>query len=211
MIASAEDIEQVKRKWEPDIQSLEKRDRTTTLPEDPILLVGSSTFTQWKTAALDLKPLPVLNRGFGGSDILAVLTYFDRLVLSIRPRTIVLYVGGNDIAHGVTPEIFLERVRIFVERVGGILPNTKVVVLSLQLKPSRPETDITRKGINESLIELCRTARNAQYVDITTPTLKDGKPRTDLFGEDRLHFNEAGYKVLADTLRPVLQKIHEGC
>jgi lysophospholipase L1-like esterase len=208
MIASAEDIEHVKVKWEPHVLALENRDRAAAPPDDPILLVGSSTFTHWKTAARDLKPLPVLNRGFGGSDMLALLTFYERLVTPIRPRTIVLYVGGNDIARGVTPEAFLKRIGVFLERVHRDLPETKIVILSLQLKPSRPETDLTRKAINDSLIDLCKTSRNAQYVDITTPTLQDGKPRIDLFGEDRLHFNEVGYQVLADTIRPVLQKVH---
>jgi lysophospholipase L1-like esterase len=35
---------------------------------------------------------------------------------------------------------------------------------------------------------------------------KDGKPRRDLFVSDGLHFNAAGYKLLAERVRPFLPK-----
>lgn len=34
----------------------------------------------------------------------------------------------------------------------------------------------------------------------------DGKPRADLFVSDMLHLNEAGYKLLADRVRPFVPK-----
>jgi lysophospholipase L1-like esterase len=34
----------------------------------------------------------------------------------------------------------------------------------------------------------------------------DGKPRPELFVEDGLHMNAAGYQIWNEKLRPVLQK-----
>jgi lysophospholipase L1-like esterase len=34
----------------------------------------------------------------------------------------------------------------------------------------------------------------------------DEQAREDLFVKDRLHFNEAGYKLLAERVRPALTK-----
>jgi lysophospholipase L1-like esterase len=34
----------------------------------------------------------------------------------------------------------------------------------------------------------------------------DGKPREDLFVEDKLHFNAEGNKLLAEKVRPYLPK-----
>jgi hypothetical protein len=34
----------------------------------------------------------------------------------------------------------------------------------------------------------------------------DGKPRAELFVQDKLHFNEAGNKLLAERVRPYLPK-----
>ena len=38
----------------------------------------------------------------------------------------------------------------------------------------------------------------------------DGQAREELFIADKLHFNEAGYKLLAERVRPVLPKEGKG-
>ncbi len=44
-----------------------------------------------------------------------------------------------------------------------------------------------------------------RFLDISDMVLTpDGRSRTELFGPDRLHFNEAGYKLLAERVRPYL-------
>ena len=46
------------------------------------------------------------------------------------------------------------------------------------------------------------------YVDVFTPTLgSDGEPRADLFVRDMLHLNEAGYKLWAGIIQPVLDEV----
>ncbi|HYV37853.1 MAG TPA: hypothetical protein VE988_19365, partial [Gemmataceae bacterium] len=46
---------------------------------------------------------------------------------------------------------------------------------------------------------------HVRFLDISDMVLTpDGKSRTELFGPDRLHFNEAGYKLLAERVRPFL-------
>lgn len=205
----ADEIEVSWKKWEPHIQKLEERAVDTPPPKDPILLLGSSTFTRWTKSAEELWPLPTVNHGFGGSDMLAVLTFYDRLVLSIRPRTLVLYEGGNDISRGVSPDTFLEKVKTFVEKINTDLPESMIVILSVQLKPAEPSTDRKRKEMNDLLVRYCATAKNVLYLDITAPTLgMDGRPRLELFGDDQFHFNAAGYKVLKDALMPVLAQVH---
>ena len=51
----------------------------------------------WHTLADDMKPLYVINRGFGGSQIADVNQYADRIVIPYRPRAVVLYAGENDL------------------------------------------------------------------------------------------------------------------
>ena len=48
---------------------------------------------------------------------------------------------------------------------------------------------------------------NLKYVETYDMTITpDGKAREELFIADQLHFNEAGYKLLAERVRPVLPK-----
>jgi lysophospholipase L1-like esterase len=44
------------------------------------------------------------------------------------------------------------------------------------------------------------------YIDVFTPMLgKDGKPRPELFLEDRLHMNEAGYRLWRSIVGPFIK------
>jgi hypothetical protein len=52
----------------------------------------------WRTLADDMKPLDVINRGFGGSQIAQVNHYVARIVINYRPRAVVLYAGENDLS-----------------------------------------------------------------------------------------------------------------
>ena len=75
-------------------------------PPEPcqVLFVGSSSFVYWKTLASDLAPLPVINRGFGGSQISDVNYWFDQVVAPYRPSVIVFYAGENDVDAGKSVE-----------------------------------------------------------------------------------------------------------
>ena len=43
------------------------------------------------------------------------------------------------------------------------------------------------------------------YIDVFTPMLTtDGSPRSELFRQDALHLNEAGYALWRSTIRPFL-------
>ena len=49
-------------------------------PTNAILFVGSSSIRVWPNLAATFPNHPVLNRGFGGSQMSEVLFYFDRVV-----------------------------------------------------------------------------------------------------------------------------------
>src|SRR5262245_57010070 len=78
-----------------EIQAFEASDKTNPPPQHGILFIGSSSIRLWKTLAADFPGRPVINRGFGGSQIIDSVNYFDRLVLPYHPKLIVFYAGGN--------------------------------------------------------------------------------------------------------------------
>jgi len=91
-------------RWENDIQAFEASDRTNAPPSNAILFVGSSSIRLWKTLAEDFPEWPVINRGFGGSQVADSVAFVDRIVTPYRPRQIVLYAGDNDLAAERTPD-----------------------------------------------------------------------------------------------------------
>src|ERR1051326_7541244 len=91
------------QKWEPDIQKFEAADRASPPKIGGIVFVGSSSIRFWDTDRF-FPGMGVVNRGFGGSELADSVYYFDRIVLPHKPKTVVLYSGGNDLNAGKTPQ-----------------------------------------------------------------------------------------------------------
>jgi hypothetical protein len=69
-------------------------------PSGAFLFVGSSSIRRWVDLAEHMAPIPVINRGFGGSKIGDVIYHSETLFQARAPRAVVIFVGTNDI----TPE-----------------------------------------------------------------------------------------------------------
>jgi lysophospholipase L1-like esterase len=195
-------------RWEKDIAAFEKQDRDRPPPKNAVLFVGSSSIRRW-----DLKrsfpDLPVINRGFGGSELADAVHFAPRIVLKHAPRVIVLYAGDNDIAAGKTPEQVAGDFRAFVRTVRPKLPEARIIFVCI--KPSLRRwhlRDKIRKA--NALIEAqCKDDRRLTYLDVATPMLgADGKPRPELFADDGLHLNDKGYKLWAKLLMPLIEPPH---
>jgi len=64
-------------RWEKDIRAFEASDATNRPPAGCILFVGSSSIRLWKSLAADFPGLPVVNRGFGGSQLADAVNFAD--------------------------------------------------------------------------------------------------------------------------------------
>ena len=87
-------------RWEADIARFEAQDRANPPRPGSIVFVGSSSIRMWATLDRDFPGLPVLNRGFGGSEAGDVAQFADRIVVPYKPPVVVFYAGDNDLAAG---------------------------------------------------------------------------------------------------------------
>lgn len=192
-------------RFESEIRAFEARDREAPPPRNAVLFVGSSTIRMWCTLDRDFPSLPVVNRGFGGSEMTDLLFYAERVVLPYRPRTVVLYEGDNDLAAGKSPAEVRALFRRFTALVRGRLPDARVVVLSIKPSVAREKLLDATRAANAMLREDAARDAHVTYVDLFTPMLgRDGRPRAELFGGDGLHMNSEGYALWRATLKPVL-------
>ena len=160
----------------------------------------------WKTLAQDFTDCDVINRGFGGCEIADCTNYTDRIVVPCRPRLIVLRAGVNDIAAGKTPEQVRDDFRAFVVKVRAKLPKVRIAYLTINATPTRWANVQREIKANRLIEEYVRRGENLDYIDTFAATLGgDGKPRRDLYVRDGIHFNAAGYQILADAVRPHLK------
>lgn len=187
------------------ITAFEQQDQRHAPPMGAVLFVGSSTITLWKTLEEDFAPVPVLNRGFGGSTVAQVTGYAERIVWPYRPRLIVFYSGDNDLAKGKIPEAVLADYEEFIAVTHQHLPQTRIALVSTKPSPARAHLLAAVRTLNDSLRELTQGYSRLAYIDLFSVMLgPDGSPRAELFGEDGLHLNKAGYQLWTEVIRPYL-------
>ena len=195
------------RRWEAAIRAFEEWDRKNPFPPNALLFVGSSSIVGWPTAS-SFGAGPVINRGFGGSHLSDVTHYSDAVVARYSPRVVVLYAGDNDIAAGKSAERVEQDFRAFVAAVRRELPQTPIVYLSIKPSTARWEFWPIARDANRRIARCCEQDATLRYVDVASPLLAaDGRPRDELFNDDRLHLNERGYAVWTERLRPVVAEL----
>ena len=203
-VAGQEQAQQEPDRWEQAIRAFEEADRASPVATGGIVFLGSSSFRRWD---LD-RSFPgrgLINRGFGGSQMADALRYLDRIVLPLKPRTLFLYEGDNDLARGKSPDTVEREFKQLVARVHDALPATRIVFVGIKPSIRRWHLIHLVRDANARIASIARETELVEFIDVDTPLLGiDGEPRRDLFVEDELHLSDAGYAIWADLVEPYL-------
>ena len=191
--------------FENEIKAFEASDRTNPPPKDVILFIGSSSIRLWNTLADDFPKHRVINRGFGGSQIIDSINYAERIVLPYRPKQIMFYAGGNDINAGKSPEQVLADFQTFVKKVHAALPETRIAYISIAGNPARWSQIERVRTANERIETFTKSDSRLHYINTHSDMLgPDGFPKQNIFISDRLHMNAEGYKIWTGIVGPYL-------
>jgi lysophospholipase L1-like esterase len=195
--------------WEPAIHEFEEQDKVHPPKPGCIVFAGSSSFRYWDTLVSDMKPLDVINRGFGGSEFSDLDQYANRIVIAYRPRAVVVYEGDNDLAQGSskTPEMVASDFRKFVQTVHAALPDTWIYILAIKPSKLRWNQWPAMQAANKMMQDYAATQQRVQYIDIATPMFDaNGNLPRDLFKADGLHPTPKLYAMWTSILKPILLK-----
>lgn len=193
--------------WEKEISAYEKADTTNPPPQGALLFIGSSTIRLWKTLAQDFPDHRVINRGFGGSQIVDSTHFAGRVIFPYAPKAIFLRAGGNDLWAGKSPEEVFDDFTNFVAAIQAKLPEADIHFVSLSPSVARWSQHEKEKSLNALVKEFIGQRPHLKYIETYSIVLgADGQPRPELFVGDKLHFNAEGYKLLAEAVRPHLPK-----
>jgi lysophospholipase L1-like esterase len=191
-------------RWEKEIAALEAHDRTNPPPRNCIVFVGSSSIRLWKTLAEDFPGFPVVNHGFGGSQLADSVHYADRIIVPAAPRQVVIYAGGNDINAGKAPEIVYGDFVALVTKIRAALPDTQIAYIASAPNPQRWSQVEKVKRLN-SLAEAYCHFHDLTFINVFPLMLgPDGLPKPDIFVADRLHMNPKGYAIWREAVGPCL-------
>ena len=192
--------------WEKDIQKFEAADKANPPKPGAILFIGSSSIEHWKDVAGDFPDKRVLNRGFGGSRIADSTYYAARIIVPYKPSMIVFYAGDNDINDGHSAQQVFDDYVAFVSRVRKDLPKTPIAYISIKPSPSRAALLPVMTEANAKILAYTGAHPHLIYIDVASKMLDaGGQPRAELFVEDRLHMNRAGYDLWRGIIAPFLR------
>src|SRR6202007_2080291 len=195
------------QEWESSIRAFERQDKIHPVPPGVIVFTGSSSVAYWSSLAIDMKPLTVINRGFGGSEYTDVNHYADPIVIVYRPAAVVVYAGDNDLASPgrKSAQSVAEDVQQFVEIVHAKSPQTWVFVLSIKPSILRWNVWPEMKQANQLIEGFLRTQDHAAFIDVASPMLDSrGRLSSDLFVADGLHPSAKCYALWTSLIKPVL-------
>lgn len=80
-----------------------------------------------------------------------------------------------------------------------------IVYLNIGPSPKRWEQRDSQRKLNQLVREYIATQKNLVEVDLWPGSIgSDGLPKPELYVEDQLHPNAAGYELRTNLLRPIL-------
>jgi len=200
--------QQQKPAFYDDVQAFKKQDSINAPKKNAIVFIGSSSFTMWKNVQEMFPEYPIINRGFGGSTLPDVQRYLDKILFPYQPKQVVIYVGENDVASDtVDSRMVTERFKSLFQTIRQSLPGVPIVYISMKPSPSREKYLPIIKQANQMINNFLYQQKNTGYVDVYSRMLDaSGKPKGDLFLDDKLHMNEKGYAIWQEALKPYLLK-----
>ncbi|MEE8600606.1 GDSL-type esterase/lipase family protein [Euzebya tangerina] len=208
IITNRDAVSAVDDEFEIDVRALELQPSQQKSSRPKTVFYGSSTFRLWDTLQTDLGLPGALNLGFGGSTVAACHSYFDRLVVPHRPDRVVLYVGENDVARGVSPEDVSQQIARFADMAERTLPDTTFMFVSLKPTPDRSDRVAAVRRTNELIARDVASRERWTYVDWFTYLIgTSGDVSSSLFAADGVHLNRGGYGVLSRVLRDALNPV----
>ena len=195
--------------WEPDIAQLEANTALLNKHHERVLFVGSSSIRLWRTLAVDMRPLTIIQHGFGGATINDVVHFSDRLINAFNPRAVVIFAGTNDITpRKVRPATeMLATYQRLVKNIRQDLPSTPIIFIAITPSPHRWSVWPQASETNRFLSDFINSQDNLYLVDTSSGLLNsDGKPDKSFYRLDGLHLSAKGYAVWARRVKAELLK-----
>lgn len=190
--------------WESAIAAFEAEDAASPPQKGGVVFLGSSSIRLWD---LDrwFPGLGAVNRGFGGSQFVDCVYYGKRILEPHLPKFVVVYSGDNDAAADKSPEQIAGDAQQLVELIWDLSPETRVAFIPAKPSVARWEIYDRIADGNARIEEMCRGDKRLVYIDVAPAMLgADGRPRADLFRDDGLHLNDAGYEIWTAQVQAVL-------
>lgn len=196
-----------------NLQKYQAENQSVKSMKNTVVLMGDSITEFWKTNSPDFfAQYPLIDRGISGQTTSQMVVRFEQDVIALKPKTVVILAGINDIAENTGPitlEAVFDNIEIMVNKAKAhkirpilcsvlpankfwwnskIYPADKVVALNKKIKAYALKNKIT-------------------YVDYYSVMVDADKGLQYQYGEDGVHPNPKGYKVMEALLLKAIGNI----
>lgn len=194
------------KRFAAEIAKFSEQDVEHAAPTGGIVFTGSSSVRFWKVNEA-FPDLPVLNRGFGGSVANDLIVYAEQVVLRYKPSLLVVYTGSNDLHAKLTTGEALDDYTKFLTLVHEKLPDTRIIVSSVKVAPTRAAEIESVKMLNALLEPWIKDKPWIHWVEATSYLMdSNGQPIGNLYRSDQLHLNDDGYAKWNAIIGPVIRE-----
>lgn len=200
--------------WKTSLEDAVLRYEQEPVEQGQIVFYGPSNFTRWseRWSHTPLREVLVgasgkpccINRGFGSSCTEHQLYYYDRMVRPLKPKVLVYSPSyGNGAAFGYTREENWELAQRVLVYALTDFPDLRIYLEGPGAGPDPTEEILAQRAeYNEWLRNFAEETPRVTYVDrLNYMPLR----RKDIYVEDGVHYNRAGYDLYADFYREVLK------
>lgn len=147
----------------------------------------------------------IINFGVAGYTTDDVIASLDDVIESV-PDEILMLIGTNDLGLRYSVEHLVRNVETVLVELRRELPGARMLVQSILPRTEEFAPLITDANIH--LRQFSSTVR-AQYLDLWPALATSSGALNELFTEDGLHLNGAGYEAWLEELRPGLERLRE--
>lgn len=152
----------------------------------------------------------IANRGIPGDTTRGLLQRLDQDVLLLAPAVVIISIGGNDVLMGRCFSTALDYTAKIVAHIRSRLPETHIILTSVPPTRTWKANSVT-PFYNQQLRRMLEGDPRVHFVDLwpalserDAPRLKDEYVIEAGGRQDSVHFNERGYAVWAELIRPIL-------
>lgn len=152
-----------------------------------------------------------VNRGIAGDMTELLLNRLDSTVLNLKPSTVILEIGGNDIRDGKCLDYIEGIHKLLIQKIRTNLPNTKILILGIPPVLSRNVNSVS-PIVNSWLFRIANENQNVQFLDIWAefrqkeiPFIKEELALSYEGKKDPIHINRDAYIIWLRKIKSLVR------
>jgi lysophospholipase L1-like esterase len=148
----------------------------------------------------------VLNHGIDGERSDQIRGRFERDVVDLAPRAVVIIAGVNDVYQGREAQHVIEQLVAMYERATRV--GIRVVAGTIiPYSTATPGQNATMREINDWIRRFATGTKHIDFADTRAAVADPADANRLAESPDDLHPSPAGYRRMADTIEPALRRI----